>query len=621
MKSKTSFFNKGIFNNLLKRFWPAWALYSIVWLLAMPVEFLSGVRYADNVAASFVNRINGMSGEVSVVMAFFCAVIVATGIFSFMYRQRETSMVASLPVKREGIFCSAYLAGLLPLVAINAIIAVLTLLTAVGHINGECVTAILIWFGTYTLEFIAFYGIACFIAVFTGSIIALPVFYAIFNFLAVGSEFLIRSLINSFVYGMSNDYKCVTEFLSPAIYMVEETGTSIKNAVAYYGDTTGTVCPSMTFNGWTTVIIYAVVGIILAICGMLIFRRRKMECVGDVVAIPALRPVFKYGVSVCAAICFGLLLYLIFWDNHNGSVLGVGGFAALVFFMAVGGAVGYFGADMLNKKSAHVFKGNWSGYIAVVIACAALCAVCRFDVFGLGTYVPNETDIMSVKIAGSYSDIKLTEADDIKAAAELHRGIVSDINEIAKENDEMFTAYNEEYYYNVNFIYTLNNGKTVKRGYSIKESNDNAKRYVELMESEAFRDARCVQYGKYTAEEVNSASLNYCIKGNDWYGCELTGEQAVDLYKNAVADDIMEGNADFTIFYSYNDNYPTLWIRYDEFAPNGGYEYSDFSIAITPECVHTIQWFKDNLGVDLSTEIQEPIVNAAMGESTEYAIQ
>ena len=182
MKSKTSFFNKGIFNNLVKRYWPAWALYALVWLLAMPIEFLSGIRYSDNVAATFICRMNSMVGEVTLVMAFTCAIITATGIFSFMYRQRETSMVASLPVKREAVFCSAYLAGILPLIAINAIIAVLTLLTAAGHINSECVKAILIWFGSYTLEFIAFYGIACIIAMLTGSIVALPVLYVIFNF-------------------------------------------------------------------------------------------------------------------------------------------------------------------------------------------------------------------------------------------------------------------------------------------------------------------------------------------------------------------------------------------------------------------------------------------------------
>lgn len=620
MKSKTSFFNKGIFNHLLKRYWPAWALYAIVWLLAMPIEFLSSIRYSENVAAAFVCRINAMcDGGMTVAMAFVCAIIVATGIFSFMYRQRETSMVASLPVKREAVFCSAYLAGLLPLVAINAIIAVLTLLTAAGHINCECVTAVLIWFGSYSIEFIAFYGIACIIAMLTGSIVALPILYVIFNFLAPAIEFLIRSLIDVFVYGLSTIDDLVTGFLSPAIYMTENTQACYTNGSAYYNDTTGKLCPQMMFEGWGVIAIYAAVGLLLAVCALLLYRKRKMECTGDVVAIPVLKPVFKYGVALCAAIGLGLLIYLIFWESSIATACSNWGvLIGIIVSMAIGGAIGYFGADMLLKKSVHVFRGNWSGYIAVAAVCAALCLVCRFDVFGLGRYVPDESKIEYVRLTGSYTDVKLTEADDINAATVLHKSIVANLGEIAKENSGMFDMDNEEYYYTVNFEYVLKNGKTVNRAYAIKENRDEAKQYVEFMESDTVRKARCAEFAKYTADDVNNASLSYCVRGMDWYGCELTGSQAIDLYKNAIEADILEGNMNLKPYTDENDNYPTMWIEFDSYGQNGMYEFAEFSGTITPECVHTVQWFKDNFGVDVCGEINEPIVNNAVIESVEY---
>lgn len=613
MKSKISFFNKGVFWNIIKRYWPAWALYSAFWLLAMPIELLSNVSGAPYAAVSFVNKINTMCDEAAVVIAFVSAIIVAMGVFSFMYRQRETSMIASLPVRREAVFGSAFLSGLIPVVVINAVIGLLSLLTVVGSINGECVNAIAIWYGTFILEFIAFYGIACFIATITGSFVALPIFYGIFNFIAISIESVIRGLIEIFVYGVNVWSDTVTEALNPVIYLISKTTVYIKNSTALYNDITGTVCPRLAFDGWGTVIIYAAVGLILAACGMLIYRKRKMECTGDVVAIPALKPVFKYGVSICAAICFGLLMYMIFWDDHNGSVLGVGGFIALVFFMAVGGAIGYFGADMLNKKSAHVFRDNWGGYFAIVIFCVVLCAVCRFDLFGIGKYVPDANDIEGIKITGSYSDVKLLDESDIKAVTELHGNIVASLDEISKETDEMFNEYNDEYFYSVYIEYYLKNGKTVSRAYQLRENRDEAKQFAQFMESEAMRDARCAQYDKYNAENVSNASLSYSVNNNEWYSCELTAEQAIDLYKNAISLDIKEGHMSFDTYLADEDILPTIWIEFADYGTDSDCtEWMELACIINPECVHTIQWFKDNIGADIGGVIHEPIVNPEM---------
>ncbi len=616
MKSKISFFNKGVFNNIVKRYWPAWALYAFAWLLAMPIEFLSNIRGSENIASAFVHHMNAVSGEVTVLMAFASAIIVAMGVFSFVYKQRENSMVASLPVKREAVFGSAFLAGFLPLTAINLVVAVLTLLTAAGHINGECVNAVAIWFGTYTLEFIAFYGIACCVAMLTGNIIALPVLYVIFNFLAVAIESIIRELVNMFVYGLGFNDDLVTEFLSPVVKMIDSTNVYIANGDALFADMTGKLCPQLRFEGWGVLIIYALVGIALTVCALLLYRKRRMECTGDVIAVPVLKPVFKYGVAICAAISFGLLIFLIFGEDYNGSARGVVGVVGMIVSMAIGGAVGYFGADMLLKKSAHVFKGNWGGYAAVVAACAILCLVCRFDVFGLGTYVPDAEDVKSVLVSGSYTDVRLTDEAAIKEVISLHENITANLDDISNDVNQMWDY--EKPYYGVYLEYVLENGKIVRRSYDLKDERPEAKQYVELMESDLMRNARCEIYSKFTADDVAGSAISYALVDNDWYSCDLTDEQAIDLYKNGIEPDIKAGKISFSNVVSEDEvNPPTIWFEFDE-EIGGEYNCMEFYATVTPECTNTIQWFKDNLGVDLSTDITEPIENNAVIESTEY---
>ncbi len=79
----------------------------------------------------------------------------------------------------------------------------------------------------------------------------------------------------------------------------------------------------------------------------MIFRRRRMESAGDVVAVRCMRPVFKYGVTVCSALCGGLLLYTVLFalfESRSASVF------IMILSMIIFAFIGYFGAKMLLEK-------------------------------------------------------------------------------------------------------------------------------------------------------------------------------------------------------------------------------------------------------------------------------
>ena len=83
MKSKTSFFNKAVFNKTVKRFWPVWAVYLFIWLLiTVPalVGFIQNSQtatphYSFEYETLIVNMFKTGATLVGAVMAFVFAEI------------------------------------------------------------------------------------------------------------------------------------------------------------------------------------------------------------------------------------------------------------------------------------------------------------------------------------------------------------------------------------------------------------------------------------------------------------------------------------------------------------------------------------------------------------------
>ena len=147
-----------------------------------------------------------------------------------------------------------------------------------------------------------------------------------------------------------------------------------------------------------------------------------------VVAVRWVRPVFKYGVAVCFAAALGLFLYVIFYGLIPQSAW------SLLLFMLLSGALGYFIAEMLLRKSFRVFRGSWRGCL-VLLACltAAVCAM-DFDLIGFERRVPDPLQVESViiqdVISYPFDDInfhsswEITDPEQIALVTRLHQAVV-----------------------------------------------------------------------------------------------------------------------------------------------------------------------------------------------------
>ena len=209
--SSFKFFNWTIFKKTVLRYWPVWGTYSIVWLMSLPLQGLMmlqldaqnrGTTYYGSYVEGFAHDVPDLV-QLSLVLAVVFGVLCAMAVCSHLYNPRSANFFGSLPVRREGLFLTHYLAGLAFLIVPNVIVFLLTLLVeAIG--GAVFLPGLWFWLAATCGECLFFYSMAVFCGMFTGHILALPAFYGIFNVLAYGVYFLVKTVFQRFYYGFTD---------------------------------------------------------------------------------------------------------------------------------------------------------------------------------------------------------------------------------------------------------------------------------------------------------------------------------------------------------------------------------------------------------------------------------
>lgn len=457
MRSGTSFFDLTIYRKTVTRFWPLWAVNLVIWLFILPFnglmtlgDYLDGGR-TGNSMLRFARNVGDYAIEWGVVFALLAGLIVAMAVCSHMYNNRSANFMGALPARREGQFLSTYLAGLTMLIAPNLVIFLLTLLVeaAAGTVMW---LPLLFWLAALSgMEFF-FYSFAVCLGQFTGHILALPVYYGIFNAIVLAVYSLLNWVMHVYYYGFYGMdispggliYWCtpVLALLEMDIDVLEENGVWITD-----------------IEGLWTVGVYAVVAVVLTVCALLLYRRRNLETAGDIVAVKAMRPVFKYGVAACAGLFLGFL---------TEELLG-GGELLLMIAVILWGVIGYFVAQMLLDKTIRVFR-KWKGAVAVTGAFLVLFAMISFDLTGYETRVPAANDVYSVSIrglqsypydSGSSLYVTLTDPEGIADVVALHEAVV-------KFGEDGEPSEDGQYNWNsIRMTYTLKSGRLISRSYYV----------------------------------------------------------------------------------------------------------------------------------------------------------
>ena len=560
MQSKTSFFNRTLFRKNLSRYWPLWGFASFVGFLAPAALLVRVIQSGEtSVAPLRVREIYYyLVADAVPIVSIAYAILCAMAVWSYLYHPRSVSMMHSLPIRREGLFLTNLLSGL-AMMAIPYLVA-----GGLGTLLFACCGGFDAWGTLATIlavigQSVTFFGLATFCAFLTGNIFALPVLYFLLNFLAPLGDWLCNLFARGFLFGFTADYSGTVDFLCPMVYLTQrlyvnsEYETVRDSALEYQNRLT-----SVTLENAWLIAAYAAAGLVFLTLAYLLYRRRESERAGDVVAVRVFRPVFRFGVAALSALLGGRLLYALLWESFQAGDTFTP--VPLAICLIVAGLIGYYAASMLLAKSLRVFRGSAVGALCLVAACVAFCAGMRYDLFGIERRIPAEGEIAQLEIYLARNTYYLTPEDQpelLAGAQDLQRTLIAQ-KDLIRSNYETYrhggSSSDPDASTNIRYIYTLKNGATVERFYTVSFARSDLSvpgSYANAMDayvnSPALRQARL----RWGDPEFHVESGWFSIQdGDDNF---TLGTQECETLLSAIARDAENGN----------------WGRYDWFEDDG----------------------------------------------------
>lgn len=593
MKSKTSLFSPGLSRNILSRFWPLWLIYLGVLLVQLPVA-VSGYVSQGISARYTMECILQLAVDVAG-YAMAASLLSVMAVFSYLYSKRSCSLINSLPVRRETAFVTACLTGLLPLLLAE----LLTWLIALGVFAGSEIVRpeyLNSWLLIALLSTLASYGFGVFCAMLTGHIMVLPALFLVLNAAVYVLEALVQALLRTLVYGYDGGSALISRlsllpYASSALRVIAE-------------PTAGSLEPEFILLGIDSLAVYAVVGMLFIVPALLLYRRRKMEAVGDVVAIKALEPVFKYCASIYAALGLGALMAE---SMDNALSSGPPEAAVLALMLLLGAALGYYAAEMLLQKSLRVFRSRIRGLIVVWAVFLLGVVVAELDLTGYERRVPETEEIQSVVLV---NDGRVTEdAESIELTRKIHQTAI-DNEEHNRQAESTSIIY---------IRYELKDGSSLGRSYWV----DGSQEWIENGNSEY---ALCrelymlpqnkelmMKAGEIKAENVIFCDIEQLLPKSDEFSLNyeqlrLSPQQAEELYTQCILPDTQDSMLGTRWFYMDEEAYETrsdtsLYIHVES---GEGPEYGPyvFSVEITLDAERSIAWLEENLGIEVKPYLE-----------------
>ena len=571
MRCGTSFYNGTLGKQLTLRFWPLIALYSVIWAIVLPISGLNYMR--SGYIGGWATDIEYLFRALATPMTIVFGVLAAMAVCSHLYTTRSCNFTAALPPKRTALFATHYLTGLLWLVVPVAVMTLMASFLAIGcSLSGFASGLALV-----CMQTLFFYSFAVLCGMLTGHLLALPVFYGIFNGLVGGLWYLLTLLFREFYFGYPGSLVAVpawVEWFTPAWQLFS------------YGSPDA---------GCGMSAVYAGVGIVFALAAWLLYVKRPMERAGDVVIWAGLRPVFRYGVALCSGLALGSLTRLVLGLDELGLAVSV----------MLWGVAGCFVGQMFLSKSVRVLR-YWKGAGAIACACAALFLVMKLDLTGYETQVPDPDNVVSVSISGldsypvdtasNFHDIQTQDPQAIPLITQLHQALVDQRN-----------TFNGYYDNSTRFdvIYTLADGTRLTRSYTVYVNEVDLDRAgtVTQLAHQLVNDSKLMllsyEFHELEADGYRPTGGTFYLTsdtGNTSTGHDLSTSEAQSLYQ-AIVQDIQEGNLPRTLFYGYGDVHIDL---YWSISPNSFNQLADpyntdyipgnyISVEITNQAVHTLE--------------------------------
>lgn len=572
MRSATSFFDKTTARSDLRRHWPIAFIYTCVWLVGLPVNLWSSSMWMPEEMTPALRAAQIIIGSYPTLAGalFVFGCVLAMALMGYLMSPRAVGLLHALPVRRGTLLATHTLVGWLML-NVPALLAVLVSIPVQAYYGGVAWGALGAWLLVHcglSLFFLAL-GLLC--AMVTGWLLAIPAIYAVVNFAVIAVAGLVRTLCSLFCYGYAgdDDFAPFVYWLTPVVNLVKRFGTcgvERSDAAPYPWQVQ---FPADVVHA---VGIYTAAGAALLALTYLLYRRRKSESAADPAAFPWMRPVFRYGTGLLGGLALGLGLYqlVLGWRMESET----GRWVGLLVSTVLMGALCYYAAEMLVRKSLRVLRRSLPGAGLVCVLLALVCAGARFDVSGYAARVPDVSAVTQVQLRGSLglSAVNCTEPETIETVIELHREIITLRPD---EDDPENSAY-------ITLSYTLTDGSTLTRAYQLNPVGE-----LEDALETVFNTGEVREKSLITSRHTGSWRGGYLSLDRTGDAMQLTAAQAGEIY-GALLRDIAQGHNHYD--FSRLDDRHVLVVQLDL---EGSDDYSLCIGELPEDCTETMQALVD----------------------------
>lgn len=612
MQSKKSCFNRAAFTKNLTRFAPVLAVYTLLLLLFLLMMW----KQAGDIFPEyyFLYQISDFVKWTAVInLGYAC--LMAQLLFGDLYNTRMCNALHALPLRRETWFLTNVASGLLYSLIPTAIAALVLIPMLMGTVFVGAWKIALWYFLIANVEFICLFGIAVFCAMVVGSRFTMVAGYGLINFGSGILYWLVNTVYTPMLYGMVTP-SALAEKLMPMQYMLSINVEVEETARRALFDEVGRLIPGANspymITGLDCLGMLALVGVVFAVLGLILYHFRNLECAGDAVCSRKLVPVFQVLCAMFVAVAaeFAASEFMGYGNSLEGLKF---------LFLFSGLIVGWFAGKMLVERSARVFRPqNWVGLGILAAVLAVSMGLTKLDVLGLEERMPDIGDIASVQL----NFYKMDDRADIETVLRLHNLALNDrVKEdgayaLVEDNGEYVRMEDSSYRYwqegdplpqqriatSCYLTYTLKNGKTVQRSYNVWVDSAAGEIPRKLLSRWDAVNSDTVKINDKTVETLplvlDSLERMYCSASDGKLPVELKTRAAAESLIRAIKADCAAGtmaqneayhDAVFVFPQTDGDAYENRSVYISLSSKN----YSWY-VNVYADCENTIRWMRDN---------------------------
>ena len=505
MRLKVSFCNKTVLRTDITRYAPLWGGYTMMLALLTLMCIRAPEENPAYALAGMVRLFSARAGHMVLINGFY-ALAVVQALWGDLLTPRLCNSLHAMPVTRDGFYGAHLVSGVLFAIVPNVLVYSLAALM----VPGEIAAAPLMTLAAACLQYLFYLGAALVAVQLAGNRMGMVLAYGMLNFFSILVYWFCAQVFTPLTYGTEANVNWMAN-ICPTVVMYRG---SYFTPLEHYLDTP--TASIYYYDGmergrlWVPAMACALVGVGLIALAQFLYRRRKLESAGDLLAYPGQAPVFLVMNTLMVAAFIHLGVSLMDFEA-----------VSQYFFLPLGLIVGYVSGLMLLRRTTRVFRKRLLLPLAgILVLCALTVCGIYTDVFKVIRRVPQENQVMSVTVEpvnGNYGrkPLEVTDREKIQAILSYHRESLNGWQDQVRDALLQKTScWKPGAYFNVRLEYQLENGQSMARRYALRRDFYSSPEFMKVMSApelvlgcteeeleEKIDRAEYVMYGMYAQSE------------------------------------------------------------------------------------------------------------------------